>query len=156
VIYLAVVVTIVSTDLLTGVLVGLALSAAKLLYTFSHLEAIIDIDSERDVAVLKLKGAATFIRLPLMADVLETVPAGDELHVDFEHLSYIDHACLDLLMNWAKQHEATGGKLVVDWQSLHARFYTGNGNQAVLSARGRGPALTGPLGRATVARQADS
>lgn len=36
--------------------------------------------------------------------------------------------CLDLLMNWAKQHESTGGKLVIDWESLHARFRAGNGN----------------------------
>jgi hypothetical protein len=25
-------------------------------------------------------------------------------------------------MSWAKRHEATGGKLVVDWDSLHAQF----------------------------------
>jgi hypothetical protein len=42
--------------------------------------------------------------------------------VELDQLHYIDHACLDLLMNWAKQHEATGGRLVVDWDSLHAQF----------------------------------
>jgi hypothetical protein len=25
-------------------------------------------------------------------------------------------------MNWAKQHEASGGRLVIDWESLHANF----------------------------------
>ena len=25
-------------------------------------------------------------------------------------------------MNWEKQHEATGGRLVLDWETLHARF----------------------------------
>jgi hypothetical protein len=54
------------------------------------------------------------------------------LHVHFEHLEYIDHACLDLLMNWEKQHESTGGSLVIDWDSLTARFRSfrspGNGN----------------------------
>jgi hypothetical protein len=25
-------------------------------------------------------------------------------------------------MNWEKQHEATGGSLVLDWESLTARF----------------------------------
>ena len=52
----------------------------------------------------------------------DEVPGDAELHVDFEQLDYIDHACLDLLMNWAKQHEATGGRLVIDWNSLHANF----------------------------------
>jgi len=52
-----------------------------------------------------------------------------ECLVNFEHLDYIDHACLDLLMNWGKQHEATGGSLVIDWDTLHANFHR-NGKQA--------------------------
>jgi ABC-type transporter Mla MlaB component len=85
--------------------------------------------------VLHLEGAATFLRLPQLAAALDKVPSATELHVHFEQLSYIDHACLELLMSWEKQHEATGGSLVIDWHSLHARFYTGpNGkpNKAVL------------------------
>ena len=122
VIYAATLGTIVCTDLLTGVLTGVALSAAKLLHRFSYLDVRIDIDEVQEVATLKIEGAATFIRLPLLAAELERVPASAELHVEFENLDYIDHACLDLLMNWAKQHEAMGGTLVIDWESLHANF----------------------------------
>jgi MFS superfamily sulfate permease-like transporter len=117
--------TIVCTDLLTGVLTGIGLSALKLLYTFSHLNVRLAVDQKRQVAVLRLEGAATFIRLPLLATKLELVPQNVELHVDFEHLNHVDHACLDLLMNWAKQHEGTGGVLVIDWESLHANFHSG-------------------------------
>ncbi|TWT85358.1 putative sulfate transporter [Posidoniimonas polymericola] len=122
-IYFATVITIVAEDLLTGVLVGIALAAFKLLYTFSHLEAHLrtDADNER-ICRLQLHGAATFIRLPMLAAELEKVPPGCELHVDFQDLRYIDHACLELMMTWAKQHENTGGRLVIDWESLHARF----------------------------------
>lgn len=69
--------------------------------------------------------------LPRLAAALEKIRPSTELHVDFEHLTYIDHACLDLLINWEKQHEATGGKLVIDWDTLHARFHgeTGKGGQ---------------------------
>ena len=122
-IYAATVGTIVFTDLLTGVLVGVAMSAAKLLYTFSHLKVKLDLATNgKDSATLKLNGAATFLRLPQLAGALEKIPSGATLHVDFEHLDYIDHACLDLLMNWAKQHEATDGKLEIDWGQLHGRF----------------------------------
>jgi len=120
-IYAATVSTIVFTDLLTGVLVGIGLSAAKLLYTFSHLVTRLDINPTDQTAVLSLRGAATFVRLPV-AEELERVPQGTDLHVDFEELDYIDHACLELLMTWAKQHEATGGRLAIDWTSLHTRF----------------------------------
>ena len=121
-IYAATVSTIVFADLLSGVLVGIGLSAAKLLYTFSQLVTELDIKPSNSVAVLKLQGAATFVRLPALALELERVPERTELHVDFQGLDYIDHACLELLMTWAKQHESTGGRLIIDWESLHAKF----------------------------------
>ena len=121
-IYAATLTTIVCADLLTGVLTGVALSAAKLLQRFSQLKTSLDVDSDNNTAVLKLVGAATFIRLPLLAEALEKVPVGSKLKVEFTQLTYIDHACLDLLANWSKQHEGSGGTLSVDWDSLHARF----------------------------------
>jgi MFS superfamily sulfate permease-like transporter len=122
VIYFATMIGIVTTDLLTGVLIGIGLSAAKLLYTFSQLETELSTEHNSNRALLALVGTATFIGLPKLAAALDKVPESAELHVDFEHLDYIDHACLDLLMNWAKQHEATGGRLIIDWNSLHANF----------------------------------
>jgi len=121
-VFFVTVIVIVVTDLLTGVVVGVALAAARLLYQFSHLVADLQIDTKQNRAQLNLAGSATFLRLPLLASELESVPPGAELHVDLEHLDFIDHACLELLMNWAKQHESIGGKLVIDWASLHARF----------------------------------
>ena len=132
-IYAATVGTIVCADLLTGVLVGIGLAAAKLLYTFSHLATALKLDPNSNKVTLTLQGAATFIRLPRLASELEKVPARGELHVDFQHLDYIDHACLDLLMNWANQHETTGGKLVIDWATLHARFNPEYGRKTSLS-----------------------
>lgn len=121
-IYAATLVAIVVKDLLTGVIVGIALSAVKLLYTFSRLTTDLKLSRAGRKAVLSLDGTATFIRLPKLAAVLERVPQDAELHVDLQHLAYIDHACLELLITWAKQHESVGGRLVIDWDSLHAKF----------------------------------
>lgn len=121
-IYACTLLTIIFADLLTGVLVGVGLSLVKLLWNFSHLEIAVDSDVSSGRTTLYLRGAATFIRLPKLAAALEAVPAGAELHVHFEELTYIDHACLDLLMNWEKQHESTNGSLIVDWDHLKARF----------------------------------
>lgn len=121
-IYAATLGTVVVVDLLTGIVVGIGLALAKLLHTFSGLSVRVEQEPSSPRTVLYLQGAATFIRLPKLASVLETVPPSTELHVHFEELSYIDHACLDLLVKWEKQHEATGGSLVIDWESLHARF----------------------------------
>ena len=121
-IYFATVGTIIFTDLLIGVLTGIGLSALKLLYTFSHLDVNLSTAAGQNRSVLRLRGAATFLRLPRLAAALDEVPGGAELHVDLTELDYIDHACLDLLMNWARQHQATEGTMYVDWESLRARF----------------------------------
>ncbi|MFN4257703.1 MAG: SulP family inorganic anion transporter [Gemmataceae bacterium] len=133
-IYAATVITIVMTDLLIGVVVGITLSALKLLYAFSHLHTQLDMDPANRRATLRLEGAATFIRLPKLAAILDTVPPDSELHVKFENLSYIDHACLDLLMNWEQQHTSKGGSLVIDWEELAARFR----NQGAMPAPSNG------------------
>lgn len=125
-IYIITVGTIVAEDLLTGVLVGVFLSGAKLLYLFSHLETELRLDKLEQKASLHVVGAATFVRLPVLASELERVPRGYELHVEFGQLDYIDHACLELLMNWSKQHEATGGTMVIDWETLHQSFNRAN------------------------------
>ncbi len=119
---------IVVEDLLIGVVMGILLSAAKLLYRFSYLE--MELENRGSVSRLRLHGAATFLRLPMLAQKLDEVPDSAELHVDFEHLDYIDHACLDLLMNWAEQHQGTGGSLVLDWERLRGRFSADPGEKA--------------------------
>jgi MFS superfamily sulfate permease-like transporter len=121
-IFAATVSVIVVVDLLAGVLVGVALSAIKLVITFSRLRIRLSRDESSRRVTLALDGAATFIGLPKLAAELEEIPEDAELHVDLARLRYIDHACLDLLMCWARQHEAAGGKLVIDWDSMHARF----------------------------------
>ncbi len=59
------------------------------------------------------------------------MPAGSQVRVHIKQLDYIDHACLDLMSNWDKQHRATGGSLTIEWEDLakkyHERHGTGNG-----------------------------
>ena len=146
-IYLATLVLIVSVDLLIGVMVGVALSAAKLLHRFSHLEVDLIADEENHRYELRLKGAATFLRLPILADYLDELPGDAELHVCLENVDYIDHACFELLMNWAESHVEEGGSLVMDWDRLHGAFMSeasSNGdNSASRVASGQAPAVKG-------------
>jgi MFS superfamily sulfate permease-like transporter len=121
-IYAATLTTIVVEDLLTGVILGMTLAAAKLLYAFSHLSVRVAHDRRQGRYVMHLTGAATFVRLPQLAAALEETPPDAELHVDLGRLTYIDHACMDLFTAWAQQHAATGGQLVIDWDTLHASF----------------------------------
>jgi ABC-type transporter Mla MlaB component len=64
--------------------------------------------------------------------VLEKVPQGVELQVNLNHLKYLDHACLELLQNWQKQHEQTGGRLITDWGQLQSCLQAANGKSPVV------------------------
>ena len=133
-IYLATIAAIVATDLLKGILVGLALAVIKLLYTLSQLTLTLEDDPVAKRAVLHLRGSATFLRLPDLAETLESVPADRELHVRFDELDYLDHAVLELLMTWEQQHLQRGGTVVIEWDELDRRYH---------ARRRRGAAATG-------------
>jgi MFS superfamily sulfate permease-like transporter len=125
-IFLTTLVVIVVEDLLMGVVTGVILSAVKLLLTFSRLNVRVaplagghDYETRRS---LELEGAATFLRLPILAAKLEEIPLDAEVVVDHDRLEYIDHACLDLLTSWSRQCEAAGGRLEIDWSRLHDKL----------------------------------
>lgn len=115
--------TIVCTNLLTGVLFGLCLAIAKLLYTTQNLDASVIQDPTTGKYVLCLQGIATFVSLPRLATAIESVPPSSEVHLQFEALRHIDHACLSLLDNWIRQHTATRGKVIVEWDKLSGLSY---------------------------------
>jgi MFS superfamily sulfate permease-like transporter len=123
-IYFATLIGIVATDLLTGVLVGLGLALLKLIYTFAHVKIDCTEGDEPDSIDVVLHGSATFLGIPRIAAALEHVPPGRIVRVHVEHLSYIDHACLDLLAAWEEQYRATGGELIVEWHELVDRYHT--------------------------------
>lgn len=122
VIFLVTVITIVMTDLLKGVVLGLMLSLAKLLYAFSHLVIRKEETPEENRVDLYLSGSATLIRLPTLARTLEELKHDAKVRVHIEDLDYIDHACIDLLSSWDRQHKISGGSLEIQWDGLTEKY----------------------------------
>jgi MFS superfamily sulfate permease-like transporter len=123
-IYLATLIGIVTTDLLKGVLLGIALTVIKLVYKVTQLWIRVEPNSEVPGRVdVYLEGAATFVRLPTLAHALEKIQPGAEVHLHIQRLLYIDHSCMDLIRSWEKQQESAGTRLVVEWAELNARYH---------------------------------
>jgi MFS superfamily sulfate permease-like transporter len=132
-IYAATMVGIVVTDLLTGVLIGVGLSVAKLVYEVTHLQiTTVQNDGKYDIY---LKGAATFFSIPKLAGTLESLPAGSKVCVHIVNLAYIDHSCLDMLAHWKEQHQKSGADVEVEWEGLIER-YARLGNSGALKNGG--------------------
>jgi len=107
-IWAATVFTIVAVNLLVGILTGVLLAVFRLLREFTKLE--VTISEEKDGRIdVDLRGAATFVSLPKLADALESVPASSdtEVHFRFDHLSYLDHACIEIIEDWAARCPGT-------------------------------------------------
>lgn len=120
-IYLATALTIVFTDLLTGVLVGFGLTLAKQAWRSSRLKISLIPQGERD-AELRLVGSATFLKVPKLARVLESIPPNTRLHVPLSHLPYIDHACMELLEDWGRAAANAGGELRMNRHAVKRRL----------------------------------
>lgn len=121
IIYGATLAGIVAADLLTGVVLGLALTFVRLLYVFTHLSVRVERPSEARVDVY-LEGAATLVRLPKLATTLERLPEAAEVHVHCDGLDHIDHACLELIADWERQQSVRGTRAVIEWDDLALRY----------------------------------
>ncbi|MEO0463442.1 MAG: SulP family inorganic anion transporter [Pseudomonadota bacterium] len=120
-IYLVTLGGVVGVDLLSGVIMGFLLATAKVVYVFSHMDVEVE-EGEDDRIDLHLEGSATFFSIPKLAASLDRVKQGAEVHVHVEDLTYIDHACLDMLTAWRQRHEATGGTMKLEWETLARRY----------------------------------
>jgi MFS superfamily sulfate permease-like transporter len=107
-------VMVVATDLLTGVLVGMALTLIELIPHVRRMRLKIGEreigEQEREVT---LEGAATFVQLPKITKALDAVPDGGLVHLNTRNLSCLDHTCTEVLSEWLKSKARTGTRVEV-------------------------------------------
>jgi MFS superfamily sulfate permease-like transporter len=117
VIYVATLGFIVATDMLTGILVGLGLSALQILYRLSHFD--VSVQQVEDALHVHLTGAGTFMRLPKLLASLESLPVSTVVHIHVHQVAYVDDAVLECLAGWEKQRRLQGGEpVVVEWDRV--------------------------------------
>ncbi|MFH8615392.1 SulP family inorganic anion transporter [Streptomyces sp. NPDC017979] len=101
---------IVGTNLLEGVLFGLAVAVVLTALRMSHLT--IRKTTDGDFARLEMKGNATFLRLPKLIDVLGSVEDKSRILVDARGILHLDMACKAQLEEWADQRRKAGAEEV--------------------------------------------
>jgi len=101
-------VLVVATDLLTGVLIGLALSVLELLPHVRRLRLKVDAEHGDDAHRINLDGAATFVTLPKLNSALDAVPADQPVHLAFDKVPAIDHTSAETLRDWVQRRRARG------------------------------------------------
>jgi len=112
-IWVATFVMVVSTDLLTGVLVGLGLSLLELIPHVRRLKLRVDENHAPEGSTIALDGAATFVTLPKLTKALDAVPTGHGIRLDIGRLSAIDHTCAEMLNDWLQRKRSAGAPVEV-------------------------------------------
>ena len=107
-IWTATLVTVVVEDLLTGVLVGLALSLLELVPHLRKLRLRVHHRHDEEASRVELHGAATFVTLPKLTRTLESVPHHRPLILDMRRLAAIDHTSAEMLNDWLQRRRAAG------------------------------------------------
>jgi MFS superfamily sulfate permease-like transporter len=107
-------VMVVVTDLLTGVLTGLALSLLEIIPHLHNLKLDIEQKVENEVTEIALTGSATFVNLPKLANRLDTLPDGGRIKLNFGKLSYLDHTCAEMITDWVSRKAKRGTTVEYD------------------------------------------
>jgi len=101
-------VMVVTTDLLTGVLVGLAFSLIELAPYLRNLKLHLRHRDEGEIAEVEVSGAATFVNLPRLAQHLDDVPEGRRVRIRFKDVVCLDHTCAELIKEWVARKQKRG------------------------------------------------
>lgn len=113
VIWAATLIMVVATDLLTGVLVGIALTVLELVPHLRRLRLRVVEAPEGATHAITLDGAATFVTLPRLSDTLDRVPHGVPVRIDASRLDAVDHTSAEMLRDWFQRRRAAGGTVEI-------------------------------------------
>lgn len=119
-IYLTSLITIVMTNLLTGVLVGIGFSLLKLLWAVTQLETRVEAQGEE--AHLYIAGMGTFLAIPKLANSFDSVRSAPVVRVHTNDLRYVDHACIELIESWVIRQKSLGIEVYIHLEQLHQRL----------------------------------
>ncbi|MEO5587085.1 MAG: SulP family inorganic anion transporter [Novosphingobium sp.] len=101
-------VLVVTVDLLTGVLVGLALSLVELIPHWRSLKLRVGQEHDGDVTHVALRGTATFLSLTRLNAVLESLPDSRTVRLDLGALKGMDHTAAQTLGEWLARRRKRG------------------------------------------------
>ncbi len=110
-------VTVVSVDLLAGVLVGLGLAALELVPHLANIKGLRLKTTQTEVngeTQIDLDGKATFLSLPKLSASLDAAPETGPVTLNVTELRHVDHTCIELIRDWIQRKARAGSKVSVE------------------------------------------
>ncbi|AYF76690.1 carbonic anhydrase [Nocardia yunnanensis] len=109
-VYVVTVLGVVFLNLLEGVIIGLLLAFALLLWRVVRVSITAGPVAGTERWLISIDGTCTFLALPRLTSELRKVPEGADALVELS-VDFLDHAAYEAIHDWARQHESTGGSV---------------------------------------------
>ncbi|AKH44124.1 MFS superfamily sulfate permease-like transporter [Altererythrobacter atlanticus] len=113
VIWTATFVLVVAVDLLTGVLVGLALTLIELVPHMRSLRLKVEEDDEGEERSVHLEGSATFVSLTGLTRKLEEIPMSRPVRLHLDRVRGFDHTSSEQVREWIARRKKLGNRVEV-------------------------------------------
>lgn len=110
-VYFATLAGVVSTNLLSGIAIGIGVAILRLLFHLTRLR--IRTERQADVWNVSVEGALTFLGVPRLNAVLTALPIGVHVRVTL-HVHAMDHAAYEALHSWRDSYERCGGHAEIE------------------------------------------
>ncbi|GAB18040.1 putative carbonic anhydrase [Gordonia effusa NBRC 100432] len=113
-VYGVTVAAVVFLNLLEGVLIGLALAVAILLWRIVR----VNVDARNAGTeseprwFISITGSSSFLALPRLTRAFGEIPTGSPVRIELD-ADYLDHAFSEAIEDWTRQHRATGGTVEI-------------------------------------------
>ena len=104
---------VITTDLLTGVLVGLALTLFELLPHIRNLRLKVHEEEAGEKKRITMEGAATFLGLTKINAMLESQPVDRPVHLDLGKVRVMDHTTAEAIGEWLTRRRLRGNADIV-------------------------------------------
>lgn len=137
--YVATTLGVLLTDLLEGVLIGLAVTLVLAMYRLTHTQVEVTQRGER--WHVRVSGSLTFLSAPKLTTALRPVPRGADVDLELD-VDFLDHTAFDALHTWQTTQERLGGTVRLDERSQP--WYSSRHTDAPVVDKSAGPAPDQP------------
>jgi carbonic anhydrase len=104
-----------------GVLIGLVLALARVLYRLTR--ATVTATEQGGLWTVRVHGTLVFLGVASLVRTLRTIPVGTRVRVELA-VDHLDHAAYEAIEDWRRGHLARGGSVELDRAALRAALRT--------------------------------
>ncbi|MFG1603858.1 SulP family inorganic anion transporter [Actinoplanes sp. NPDC049265] len=141
--YLATAAGVIVIDLLTGVVLGMAVAALSMLWRVARCD-IRSTETHPGHWLVNISGTLCFVGSARLSRQLAALPESGSVEVEL-HLDYLDHGAFETIRDWRDAYERTGGRVAI--REVHDSWFHRATAGRLGSARSGPPRLLGSWSR---------